>query len=313
MDIAPPGDAASVTQALPALSTTPIARPTWREHPLVCYLRVLKPRETVVLTVIGVCSALVAGGGAPPLGRLLLVFLAILIGSGGANGLTNYLDRRVDALMKRTRRRVLPAGLISPPEKALAWALLLVVVALALALFLHPYAFGAALVGVAAAVIGRKTWVTHFLGSISSAGPILVGWFAISPRVDATILLMTLIILVWVPVHVWNLMMAYREDYLRAGVNLFPLDRSIRLTSWVSLGLSGVLYGASLALWALGGFGWVYFLVANTVGPLMVYGSYRVLQEGRGAFSLKLFRISVYPFLGLTFLGLVLDVWAGML
>ena len=298
---------AGASQALAAPPAIGL-RPTWREHPLICYVRVLKPRETVLLTLIGVCTALVAGGGAPPLDRLLLTSLALLIGSGGANGLTNYLDRHVDARMKRTRRRMLPAGLIAP-KRALAWALFLVVVALALAWLLHPYAFFAAFVGVVAAVIGRKTWATHFLGSVSSTGPVLVGWFAINPRVDATIVLLTLIIMVWVPVHVWNLMIAYREDYLRAGVNIFPLDKSVRLTSQISLGLSGVLVAASLALWALGGFGWVYFLVASAVGPLMVYGSYRILRENSGAASLKLFRLSAYPFLGLTFLGLVADTW----
>jgi protoheme IX farnesyltransferase len=285
-----------------------VSRPTWKEHPLVCYIRVLKPRETALLTLIGGCTILVASQGTPPWGRFLLALATILIGSGGANGLTNYLDRHIDIQMKRPRRRVLPAGLITP-HQALAWSLLLVIAALALALALHPYAFVAGLVGVAAAVIGRKTWVTHFLGSVSSTGPILVGWFAMTPRVDATVMLLTLIILVWVPVHVWNLMIAYREDYLRAGVNIFPLDKSVRLTSQISLGLSSVMYAATLALWALGGFGWVYFLVANAVGPLMVYGCYRSLRENNAAASFKLLRISAYPFLGLTFLGLVADVW----
>ena len=125
------------SQGVPRISTP---RPTWKEHPAICYLRVLKPRETALLTFIGICTALVAGGGNPPLELFLLTTFTIMIGSGGANGLTNYLDRHVDGRMKRTQRRMLPAGLIKP-RRALLWALFLVAVALCVALFLHPYAF----------------------------------------------------------------------------------------------------------------------------------------------------------------------------
>ena len=101
----------------------------------------LKPRETVLLSIIGLCTAVAAGGGSPPLDRFALAAIAIVVGSGGTNGLTNFLDRKVDARMLRTQRRMLPSGLIQPPEKALAWAAFLVVVALIIALYLHPYAF----------------------------------------------------------------------------------------------------------------------------------------------------------------------------
>lgn len=292
--------------------TTSSPRLTWKEHPAVCYIRVLKPRETALLTFIGICTALVAGGGNPDLVLFLITTFTILIGSGGANGLTNYLDRHVDGRMKRTQKRMLPAGLIKP-RRAFIWALSLVLLALCIALYLHFYAFLAALIGVIAAVVARKTWATHFLGSVSSVGPILVAWFAINPVIDSTVILLTLIIMLWVPVHVWNLMIAYRQDYLKAGVNMFPLDKSMRLTSQISLLLSSIIVGLSFALWALGDFGFLYLTIAAIVGVLMLYGSYRILREDSGAASLRLFRLSAYPFLGLTFIGLVADTWLRML
>ena len=79
------------------------------------YIEVLKPRETILLGFIGVSSAIVAGAGRPPLSSLLLAMLTILIASAGANGLTNYIDRDVDARMKRTQRRVFPTRRIYPP------------------------------------------------------------------------------------------------------------------------------------------------------------------------------------------------------
>jgi len=278
----------------------------------IIYLRVLKPRETALLTLIGLCTAIVAGNGTPPLGRFLLVAVTIILGSAGTNGLTNYLDRRVDALMKRTQHRVLPSRLIDPPEKALVWAGSLVVVALALALYLNPYAFIAGSVGVAAGLIARKTWATHFLGTFSSCGPVLVGWFAIDPNLSPTVVLLSLVILLWLPIHVWNLMIASEDDYLRAGVNMFPLNHGIALTGRVSVVLSLLLYAASLSLYVVGHFGWVYFVAANLGGILMVRATVQMLYTGNRAAAYRIFKTSAYPFLGLTFLGLCGDVWLRM-
>jgi protoheme IX farnesyltransferase len=273
---------------------------------------VLKPRETALLAFIGACAGVVAAAQGAGLGgatvpSLALASLAVLVGSAGTNGLTNYLDRRVDALMRRTRRRVLPAGLIRPPEKALVWSGLLAAGSLSLALALHPYAFLAGVGGMACALVARKTWATHFLGAVSSTGPVLVAWFAVNPSVTPTPVLLALLLLLWVPVHVWNLMVAFRDDYLCAGVNIFPLDRSPRLVHWLSFGLSLTMYGTSLALWRWGGFGWPYFAIANAVGPLMVAASLRMLLTARPADAYRTFRLSAYPFLGLTFLGLAAD------
>jgi len=83
------------------------------------YFEILKPRETSLLTFIGICAAIIAGSGHTPLDKLLLVLFVLLLGSAGANGLTNYLDRNVDAKMLRTRHRALPSKRIYPAEKVL--------------------------------------------------------------------------------------------------------------------------------------------------------------------------------------------------
>ena len=277
------------------------------------YLRVLKPRETVLLSIIGLCTAVAAGNGAPPLDRFALASIAIVIGSGGTNGLTNFLDRRVDARMRRTQRRVLPSGLIQPAEKALVWAASLVVVALLISLYLHPYAFVAGVVGVSAGLIARKTWATHFLGTFSSCGPVLVGWFAINPEITATPVLLCAIIAIWLPIHVWNLMIASRDDYLQAGVNIFPITRGADMTARVSVVLSLFLYAASVGLFFLGSYGWVYFAAANVGSLLMVRATIKMLSTGDKSAAYRAFKLSAYPFLGLIFLGLCIDIWVARL
>lgn len=279
---------------------------------IVVYLRVLKPRETILLGLIGVCAALVAGDGTPPMGRFILAAIVIVVGSGGSNGITNYLDRHVDARSERTRRRVLPSGLLAP-RNALVWSASLVFVSLILAFFLHPYAFLAGCLGITAAVTGRKTWFTHFMGSISSCGPILVGWFAVNPNADTTLIALAILILIWVPVHVWNLMLAYRSDYIKAGVNIFPLTRGLNLTYRLSLALTIALYIDSLFLWWVGGFGWLYFVIANIVGLWMLYSVGKLTFGGHQRDAFRTFKFSAYPFLGFTFVGLVIDIWLRLL
>jgi len=283
----------------------------WYEIP-VNYIRVLKPKETLLLVFIGICSAFIAAGGRPPALEFALVSLAVTIGSGAANGLTNYFDRRIDAKMVRTQHRVLAAGLIRPAEKALAWVVLLMAVALGLAWYLHPYAFVAGSVALLAALAWRKTWSTHYLGAVASIGPLLVAWLSMRPQLDVNIVLLALVVMFWVPTHVWNLMISWREDYLQAGVSIFPLNRGLRLTSAVSLAFSVATLVAVVLLWWLGEFGWPYFALAGPAGAVMVAASVLTLVKHGRAWTMRAFKLSAYPFLGMTFLGLVIDTWLRM-
>ena len=99
------------------------------------YIEVLKPRETSLLAFIGICAAFIGNGGNLSF-KLLLIGLTILVASAGAIGLTNYLDRDIDAKMRRTRNRALPSKRIYPPEKVLPPVIGLIVVGLVLAFYL---------------------------------------------------------------------------------------------------------------------------------------------------------------------------------
>jgi protoheme IX farnesyltransferase len=269
------------------------------------YLEVLKPRETALLTFIGAMAGVVAG--TPSWGRLLLVTLAVALGSAGVNGLTNYLDREVDARMERTRDRALPSRAIYPPEKVLPLCGGLVALALALAWYLHPWAMAAGLMGIASALVGRKSTFTHLLGGISGSAPVLVGWLAVSPQVTPLLGLLVLLIMAWVPLHVWSLMLAYKEDYLRAGVRVFPLNRGERQPRMVLTALAVLIYVLSQAIYLVGGLGRVYFIVATGLGWLLVLASYRMLAlpNRRGAW--RLYRLATFPYLGILFLTLALE------
>ena len=273
------------------------------------YIEVLKPRASSLLTFIGICAAIIAGDGHLSL-ELLLIAVTILLASAGANGLTNYIDRDVDARMQRTKNRVLPSKRIYSPEKVLPLTIGLVIVGLALAWYLHPFCFLADLVGTIAAVIRRKRAICVFpQGMIASWAPVLMGWFAIKPIPSWEILLICLLISFWLPLHIWSVMIANREDYLSAGQSYFPMSREAKEAVKVLLVFCLMLCGTSIGLYFVGGFGWFYLIVAILLGTIMVYASSRLVMSSTSKDAWRLHKLSAFPYLGLIFLTMCLDIW----
>ncbi len=274
------------------------------------YFEVIKPRETGLLVFIGVVTAVAAAGAAVPPGRFFFTLGAILVASAGANGLTNYLDRNIDARMERTRRRALPSRRIFPPEKALFFTAILSAIGLGMAWYLHPLAFLADLVGTAAAVIYRKRVTCVFpQGLIASCAPVLMGWLAIRPALDWEVLLLCALIAVWLPSHIWSIMVAHKEDYWKAGITYFPVNRSVKAVARILFIFSLFLYAASIGLYFIGHFGLLYLVIANLSGIIIVYASLRLMLSGASADAWKLYKLSAFPYLGLIFLVMGLDIW----
>lgn len=273
------------------------------------YIEVLKPRESSLLTFIGFCAAVVAAGGQLSL-KLLLVSLTLFLASAGANGLTNYLDRDVDARMVRTKNRALPSKRIYPPQRVLPLTMGLVVIGLVLAWQLHPFVFFADIVGTIAALVWRKRATCVFpQGVIAGCAPVFMGWFAVKPILSWELLPLSLLIAVWVPLHVWSVMIANREDYLNAGLSYFPMSWETKDAIKVLLILSLMLYTASIALYFAGEFAWLFLVSANLLGIVMVYATSRLMISRASRDSWRVYRLSAFPYLGLIFLTMCLDIW----
>ncbi|MFC1932112.1 protoheme IX farnesyltransferase [Chloroflexota bacterium] len=273
------------------------------------YIEVLKPRASILLTFIGVCAAIIAGDGYLSL-ELLLIAITIFIASAGANGLTNYLDCGIDAMMQRTKNRALPSKRIYPPKKILPLNICLVIIGLALAWYLHPLCFISDIIGTLAAVTGRKKATCVFpQGMIASCAPVLMGWFAVKPAFSWEILFLCLLIAVWIPLHVWSVMIANREDYINAGLNFFPMNREVREAVKVLLVFSLVLCAAAIALYFVGDFTLLYLIVASLLSIIMVYATSRLVLSNTSHNAWRLYKLSAFPYLGLIFLTMCLDIW----
>ncbi|MFC2055994.1 protoheme IX farnesyltransferase [Chloroflexota bacterium] len=274
------------------------------------YIEVLKPRESSLLTFIGVCTAVIAGHGHLPLDKLLFILIMILLVSAGVNGLTNYLDRHIDAKMQRTRHRALPSKRIYPAEKVLPLTVGLIIIGLVLAWQLHPLSFLAGLVGTVVATLWRKKWTCVFpQGVLASCAPVLMGWFATNPTFSWQLLLLCLLIAVWVPLHLWSVMTNHREDYLSAGISYFPVSREAKEVVKLLLMLSLMLYAASITIYFVGSYTWLYLVIANLLGCVLVYTSLRLVISTSSKDSWRLYKLSAFPYLGLIFLAMCLSVW----
>jgi len=273
------------------------------------YVEILKPLPSILLAFIGVGTAVIAGSGqlSP---YLLLVLVTILIASAGANGLTNYLDRNLDALMPRTCNRALPSKRVYPAQKALPFIISLIILGLALAWLLHPFAFLADLGGtIVAATWRKKVTCVYPQGVLASCAPILMGWFAIKPALSWEILLLCLLIAAWLPLHVWSVNISHREEYLQAGLSYFPINIEVKDAVKILLVFSLVLYATSMALYFIGSFGWLYLGSANLLGIMMVYASSRMVFSKAAKDTWRLYKLSSFPYLGLIFLFMCLDIW----
>ncbi len=205
--------------------------------------------------------------------------------------------------------RALPAQRIVPARKALVWSIFLISVALAIAWYLHPLCFVFGLVGTIAASVFRKRVMCVIQGGIAGCAPVLIGYVAVTNRLDVTILFLCIFIAVWIPLHVWSVMIANREDYLQAGVAYFPVTWKANDAVKVLMVLAVMLYGASIALWAYGNFGWLYFAVANILGIAMLYANYRLVKSVHSRDAWKVYKLSAFPYLGLIFIALCLNFW----
>jgi len=279
------------------------------------YLDVLKPKETSLLLFIGACSSIIAAafsGGIFPVRDFILAAVAILLGSAGANGLTNYLDRDVDARMKRTCGRALASKRIDPAERALPLIIALVVIGLVLAWILSPICFIIGLVGVICSGIWRKTISCTFLGIIAGSAPVLIGWYAITkqPVIDVLPVLFVAMIAFWTPLHVWTLMIANRQDYENAGLHYFPLSWKDRDVIRILAVLSVALAAVALMIYFLSRrFHWLYLIVSSLLSIAMVIASIRLLFNPNSNNAWTVYKLSAFPYLGIIFTIMAVDSW----
>jgi len=136
-----------------------------------------------------------------------------------------------------------------------------------------------------------------------------MGWFAIKPAFSWPLLLLCLLIAIWLPLHLWSVMIANREDYRSAGIHFFPLNWETKKVVKVLLVLSLMLYAASITIYFIGSFSWLYLVLANLLGAALIYTSLRLVISTSSRDSWRLYKLSAFPYLGLIFLIMCISIY----
>ncbi|MBF6606290.1 MAG: protoheme IX farnesyltransferase [Chloroflexi bacterium] len=281
------------------------------------YIALTKPRIIELLLVTTVPAMILAAHGWP---RLDLVWWTLVGGSlaaGSANAINCYLDRDIDGLMVRTRRRPLPAHQVEP-DRAVVFGIVLGAIAFAeLAWFVNLISAFLALLAIAfyvvvyTMILKRTTAQNIVIGGAAGALPPVIGWAAVTGNVGVPALLLFALVFYWTPPHFWALSLRIRKDYAAAGVPMLPVVRGVPETTR-QIGLYTILLVTiSLVLWSVARMGAIYLGSAVALGAIFLWQSYRLWRVGTSpeastVGAIRLYKYSI-TYLSLLFLAIAVD------
>jgi protoheme IX farnesyltransferase len=292
------------TQQLPA---------DWRD-----LLALTKPRVMSLVVFTGLCGLLAAPGPVHPVLGFTAV-LCIALGAGAAGALNQWYEADLDAKMKRTASRPLPAGRMTR-QTALHFGVGLAIFSVIL-MDLAANHLAAAILAVSILFyvlvytvwLKRRTAQNIVIGGAAGAFPPLIGWVAVTGNVTALPLLLFAIIFLWTPPHFWALSLFVRSDYASAGVPMLPVVAGIESTRRHVLLYTLPMFVAAIAPWALGLTGWIYGAASLALNAVFLVLALAVLankatEPKHMGPEKRLFTFSIVYLFGL-FAGLVVDRW----
>jgi protoheme IX farnesyltransferase len=294
--------------------TNPAAMPAdWRD-----FLALTKPRVMSLVVFTGLCGLLVAPVQLP----IVLGFTAILciaLGAGACGALNQWYEVEVDAKMRRTANRPLPAGRMDP-QAALHFGVGLgffsvILMGLATNWFAAILLAASILFYVLIYTVWLKprTAQNIVIGGAAGAFPPLIGWVAATGHVALLPLLLFAIIFLWTPPHFWALSLFVRSDYAAAGIPMLPVVAGVEHTRRQVFLYSVPMAAAAVAPWPLGLSGAAYGVSAAVLSLVFVVLSFRVAtnratEPARMDAEKHLFAYSVFYLFAL-FAVLVADGW----
>ncbi|MBC9178281.1 heme o synthase [Pseudoroseomonas ludipueritiae] len=237
------------------------------------WIALLKPRVMTLVVFSGLVGLLVAPGSLHPV-LAATAILCIAVAAGASGAINMWYDRDIDAVMRRTSKRPIPAGRIRP-EAALSFGVFLAVASVVIMGLATNLVAAAVLAGSIAFYVfiytmwlKRRTPQNIVIGGAAGAFPPMIGWAAVTGHVSLEAVVMFAIVFFWTPPHFWALSLYASGDYQRAGVPMLPVvagAKETRRQLWLyslllvpvsllplAIGMSGLAYGAAAAV--LGGF-----------------------------------------------------------
>jgi protoheme IX farnesyltransferase len=281
------------------------------------YWELSKPKIVLLLVFTGIAGMLVAYKEvhqAPNIIALGIGFVAILLGSAGAEVLTNYHDRDIDSMMKRTHNRPIPTGRVTP-RNALIFGLVASALSVLLSAYFNWLAAACMLfglvdnVGVYSLWLKRRSWLNIILGGISGGMPVLVGYTAIAGAITPLALFMSALVIVWIPTHIWSLAIKEKEEYKAAKIPMLPVIVNERVATVCIAFTSSLLVVFSLAILLVPNAASPFYVVsAAALGATILGYSVKLAIDRTTKTAWTLFKLSS-PYLTIIFIVIVLNIW----
>jgi protoheme IX farnesyltransferase len=265
-----------------------VSQDEWRD-----WVLLLKPRVVSLVVFTGVVGLMLAPGHLHP----VLAFTAILciaVAAGAAGCLNMWWERDIDALMRRTMRRPIPAGRIEP-QAALAFGITLSVASVLLMDLATNHCAALVLaISIAFYVVIYTMWLKRrtpqniVIGGAAGAFPPVIGWAAVTGHIDVMPLLMFALVFFWTPPHFWSLSLYACQDYGRAGVPMLPVVAGARETRRQIFFYTVLLGVVAVLPWALGYTGAIYGVAASVFSLGFLVCAWRVLRDRQDAGGVSL-------------------------
>jgi protoheme IX farnesyltransferase len=284
-------------------------------HRIGAYVALTKPRIIELLLVTTVPAMVLAARGFPGGWTLLATLVGGSLAAGSANTINCYVDRDIDEVMHRTRKRPLVRHEVAP-RSALIFGLVLAVLSTVLLGFTTNW-LSAILADAAIAfyvfvyTIGlkRRTPSNIVIGGAAGCFPVLIGWAAVTDSLTWAPLVLFGVVFLWTPPHYWPLSMKYRDDYASVGVPMLGVVRGRAV-----VGLQVILYAwatvaCSLLLVPIAQMGAVYSATAIGAGGWFIYETHRLYNHAirhENASPMRVFHGSI-TYLTLLFLAIAID------
>jgi protoheme IX farnesyltransferase len=287
------------------------------------YVALTKPRIIELLLITTIPAMVLATRDLPGMNPgewLRLAFWTMVCGTaaaGSANAINQYLDRDIDLLMTRTRRRPLPAHDVTP-ENALVFGIVLGVISIVLmAWFVNLVAAFLTLLAIAFYVVvytimlKRNTPSNIVIGGAAGALPPVIGWAAVTGRVEIPALLLFALVFYWTPPHFWALALRIRKDYEAARVPMLPVVKGVPETARQIALYTILLVAISIVFYPVAGMGPLYLFAAVGLGSIFLWRAFVLWQqatspEGSLAQAIRLYKFSI-SYLTLLFAAVAVD------
>ena len=257
------------------------------------WIALLKPRVMTLVVFTGLIGLIVAPGSIHPVLGFTAV-LCIAVAAGACGAINMWYDRDIDAVMRRTANRPIPAGRIEAGA-ALGYGIRLAVGAvIVMGLAVNLTAASVLALSIAFYVFVYTMWLKRrtpqniVIGGAAGAFPPVIGWAAVTGSVDLMAVVMFGIIFIWTPPHFWSLALWANDDYRRAGIPMLPVVAGGKETRKQILLYTIGLVPLTLVPWFIGFSGVIYAVTAAVLGAGFLVSVWRVFTDKQDATGVSL-------------------------